>query len=563
MECDAKSTIESLHAKMMTMKSKQTKTFQTEGPIIPGKNYFVKRQGEIDDFLSRVEEGKYIVIFAPRQTGKTSFFYRAVDELRKDAEYIPLEMNFETYSEDEIEEFYKNIGEELKYGIRERLEKLNIPHFEEISTWLDEQEIYTHSSLEEFLREFNNHLPESKVVLIIDEFDGIPKDALKNFLHTLRKIYHIKGRDSNKNYLHSVSIVGVKSVSQLDFDRSVSPFNIQGEFHLKNFTQEQVGELLAQYTWEVGQEFEPTVIGLIHQKTAGQPFLVNRLAQILTEELDMPKTETITQEHFREAYNILLERDNTHFQHIRRNIKRVAEFKNILLQTIFNEKGVRFNIHNDDISELVTYGLVRKDEGGYCIIDNPIYQNIVINTFNPLINGLETEYLPDEPLAFGDYIARDNSIRLEALIDDFIKHIKRSAYKILEFPSPPQEFVGQYLLLTYLDIFVSEIGAHIYSEVATGRGRMDIILLHQERKYIIETKLWAGEKRYQEGKRQLARYLKSEQVNEGHYLVFDYRKRDAEERKERENIDQKAILSYCIPVLVNNRKCLRMQFLRR
>ena len=78
---------------------------------------------------------------------------------------------------------------------------------------------------------------------------------------------------------------------------------------------------------------------------------------------------------------------------------------------------------------------------------------------------------------------------------------------------------------------------------------MDIILLYHDKKYIIETKLWAGEKRYQEGKKQLARYLKSEQVKEGYYLVFDYRKKNTEERSERENIQQKTILSYCIPVL--------------
>ncbi|MBM3236549.1 hypothetical protein FJZ31_09655 [Candidatus Poribacteria bacterium] len=529
--------------------NKQTKSFQTEGPIIPEKNYFVKRQDEINDFWDRVEQGKYIVIFAPRQTGKTTFFYRAMDELRKNSVYIPIEMSFEIYSETDVKDFYENIGREIINGIKERLEQLVVPNIVEISEWLDVQSITNHLSLEIFFTNLHAKLPESKLVLIIDEFDGIPKEALRNFLHTLRKIYHIKSRDANKNYLHSVSIVGVRSVSQLDFDRSVSPFNIQGEFHLKNFTHQQIEELLSQYTAEVGQKFEPVVIELVYQKTAGQPFLVNRLAQILTEELGIPKTETITEEHFREAYDILLERDNTHFQHIRRNIKRKPEFKNILLQTIFNEKGVRFNIHNDDISELVTYGLIKKGEGGYCIIDNPIYQNVVINTFNPLINGLETEYLPDEPLVFSDYITLDNRIQLEALIDNFVLHIKRSGYKILAFPSPPQEFVGQYLLLTYLDIFISEISAHIYPEVSTGRGRMDIILLYQDRKYIIETKLWGGEKRYQEGKKQLARYLEIEQVDEGYYLVFDYRKREAEERREKENIHQKTILSYCIPVL--------------
>ena len=532
----------------------QTKSFQTEGPIIPEKNYLVKRQDEISDLLDRIEQGKYIVIFAPRQTGKTTFFYRATDELRKKITYIPIEMSFEIYSETEVKDFYANIGRKIINGIRERLEKLAVPNMVEQSAWLNVQSITDHLSLEDFFTNLQAKFPESKFVLIIDEFDGIPKDALRNFLHTLRNIYHMKSRDANKNYLHSISIVGVKSVSQLDFDRSVSPFNIQGEFHLHNFTLQQIEELLAQYTAEVGQQFDAAVVELIYQKTAGQPFLVNRLAQIVTEELALPKTETVTEEHFREAYNILLERDNTHFQHLIRNIKRQPEFRNILLQTIFNDKGVRFNIHNDDISELVTYGLIKRGEGGYCIIDNPIYQNVVINTFNPLINGLETEYLPDEPLVFSDYISGDNRIQLGALIDNFIQHINRSGYKILAFPSPPQEFVGQYLLLTYLDIFVSEIGAHIYPEVNTGRGRMDIILLHQEKKYIIETKLWGGEKRYQEGKRQLARYLESEQVDEGYYLVFDYRKKNVEEKRERENIHQKTIFSYCIPVLSNLRR---------
>ena len=82
---------------------------------------------------------------------------------------------------------------------------------------------------------------------------------------------------------------GIKNITQLDYDRSISPFNIQDEFHLANFTLEQVDDLLAQYTEEVGQPFTSEVIEALHKQTAGQPFLVNRLAQILTEELEVPK----------------------------------------------------------------------------------------------------------------------------------------------------------------------------------------------------------------------------------------------------------------------------------
>ena len=47
--------------------------FGTQGRVYPDKHYVVRRQEEISDFLTRVEEGRYIVLFAPRQTGKRPF----------------------------------------------------------------------------------------------------------------------------------------------------------------------------------------------------------------------------------------------------------------------------------------------------------------------------------------------------------------------------------------------------------------------------------------------------------------------------------------------------------
>ena len=63
----------------------------------------------------------------------------------------------------------------------------------------------------------------------------------------------------------------------------------------------------------------------------------------------------------------------------------------------------------------------------------------------------------------------------------------------------------------------------MHIEVQTGRGRMDIIITHNQQKYIIETKIWRGDNRYQAGKKQLVTYLRSEGVTEGYYIVFDHR----------------------------------------
>ena len=115
---------------------------------------------------------------------------------------------------------------------------------------------------------------------------------------------------------YSVGIVGVKNIPQLNYDRSISPFNIQDEFKLPNFTLVQVQELFSQYTDEVGQPFDPEVIISIHKQTAGQPVLVNRFSQILTEEMSIPKSEPITMEHFSKAHNKLLRERNTNIDHL-------------------------------------------------------------------------------------------------------------------------------------------------------------------------------------------------------------------------------------------------------
>ena len=69
------------------------RTFSTYGPVNPQDHYVVSRTAELADFIKRVKLGRYIVIFAPRQTGKTTFFQWALDALAADTEeiYFPIE----------------------------------------------------------------------------------------------------------------------------------------------------------------------------------------------------------------------------------------------------------------------------------------------------------------------------------------------------------------------------------------------------------------------------------------------------------------------------------------
>ncbi|MYC75548.1 hypothetical protein F4X10_07260 [Candidatus Poribacteria bacterium] len=228
--------------------------FGTQGPVNPEQHYVVPRTGELTEFIKRVKEGRYIVIFAPRQTGKTTFFYAALDILAaEEPTYLPIHLDFEAYKNLTPSDFYSNLTEDMREEIEHVFHSRDAALDEALKRFLDEAQMTNHLSMLEFFEQVQRFLKDGehwqKVVLIIDEFDGIPTSALKGFLHAFRHTYITH---ATLQCPHSLGIVGVKSIAQLNYDRSVSPFNIHDDFALSNFTVAQVQELLGQYTDETG-----------------------------------------------------------------------------------------------------------------------------------------------------------------------------------------------------------------------------------------------------------------------------------------------------------------------
>ena len=521
------------------------KYFETRGPVDPAVHYVVSRPVELSALIHRIKLGRYLVIFAPRQTGKTTFFRWALAALAAaDTTYFPIQLNFEVYAGYPAARFYPHFAKRLRDAIERGFRTRGIALPPPIAQFLANSQIADRVEMLDFFEALGQHLTEYRVVLLIDEFDGIPSEAVQGFLHALRHIYI---SDIAVRCPYSVGIVGVKNVAQLNYDRTISPFNIQEEFHLPNFTLAQVEELLGQYTAEVGQPFAPAVIETLHRQTGGQPFLVNRLAQLLTQELAIPKTETITLEHFAAAHAVILGEDNVNIQHLRANVRRDARFERLLMQIASTDDGMLFTLDNEVMSALATYGVIAKGADSQCEIVNPIYLYRILRMFTPIVNGLEQAYYP-EGAGLQTYLTVDGQIRMDWLLDNFRDFIRRVGFRILGVPATPQEYVGQLLLFAYLEQFVKQVGGLLSLEVQTGRGRLDLLVFHRGRKYIVETKMWQGAASYAAGKRQLAAYLSLEGAVAGYYIVFDHRQRPVP-RVETEQIDGLTLRSYVIPIV--------------
>ncbi|MYF98840.1 hypothetical protein F4212_06835 [Candidatus Poribacteria bacterium] len=520
--------------------------FGTQGRVYPDRHYVVPRTEEIADFNMRVREGRYVVLFAPRQTGKTTFFRMALDVLiKEDPTYFPIQLDFQVMVNGTPPIFYDRFIQLIRRHIQYILQRRVVENPEKLMSFLKDVQLSDHFALLAFFEELGFLLGNKRIVLLIDEFDGIPQDVVSEFLYTLRHIY----LSDEMQCPHSVGIVGVKSISQLNYDRSVSPFNIQDEFRLPNFTLQQVQDLFQQYTDEVGQEFAPEVVKTIHTQTGGQPFLVNRFGQILTEELNISRSETLTMSHFATAHSLLLDERNSNIEHLLTNIRRNRRFETVLMQIASYDKGLPFTLEDDIINELATYGVISRGSDSMCKIVNPIYQHRILRAFKPLLNGLESQYLPEDTgKDFIDYITRTEHIDMVSLLDNFRDFIIRVGFRILQVPDTPKEYVGQHLLYAYLEQFVRSVGGSMYLEVQTGRGRMDLLFIHNQQKYIVETKICEGKNRFASGKKQLATYMELEGTLEGYYVVFDHRE-NPEPRVETETVNGVTIRSYVIPIV--------------
>ncbi|MCP5052981.1 MAG: hypothetical protein GY940_37780, partial [bacterium] len=188
-----------------------------------------------------------------------------------------------------------------------------------------------------------------------------------------RELYQ-KYKKRKDKALYSVGLVGIRNITKLIVG-GVSPFNIADQVKLPPFSLKNVRDLYAQYSEETNQPFTEEAAKTVYAETAGQPWLVNRLGTILTVEIKPETTESITQEDVKEAVEILLYEDNSHFDNITEKAK---QYKETFMDVVFN--GVEYIPGDEEQSLLLTHGLI-KAEGKDLRVGNPIYKKRFTKTF--------------------------------------------------------------------------------------------------------------------------------------------------------------------------------------
>jgi hypothetical protein len=466
--------------------------FNTSGPNIIAEHYTLLRLELIEKGKELVYTNRYFTIWAPRQTGKSTYFRLLGKALQKEG-YMVCYINFENYLNNSLSVFMERLVLALEQAWDMDFTNLNLSQvFHKVE-----------------------QIKDKKLVLIIDEVEGINSLYFGEFLHTIRNAYH-----SRENHgLKSVIFVGVSNITGVVQDNA-SPFNISDSLQVDYFTKEEVFELLEQHEAETGQKFATDVKEKIYAITVGQPGLVNGFAARLI--------ELYGQKPVIDYMDYLVVEDWYLYKALDKNVANVInktkKHQEFLEKLLFLDKKVRFDIDTEEIRFFYINGLIKDDAEGNITFWVPLYKKRLQKYFYPRMNG-EAQTIQAN-IWVEKYLTADKQLDMDKIIREYQAYTQKRGFRPFFVTDEDGNAVGlreaalMYSFETFIQSFLEALKGKSYLEPHVGLGRSDLTINILGSEWVIEAKIFYNAAQYTDGKTQLAYYIKSLGLNRGIYLVF-------------------------------------------
>ncbi len=468
------------------------KEFNSSGPNIPEEHYTLVRSNLMEQGKKNVYKRRYFTLFAPRQSGKSTFFQMLGSQLEKEG-YKVCYTNFEYFYQQSEAWFLDTLARKMS------------------EAWGIDVSNSSFAAIAKAIESCKNE----KMILVVDEVEGINIEYLNTFLHTIRELYHT--RDSH--CLKSVILVGVRNITGT-MQGAVSPFNINEELEVPYFTEAEILELLAMHETETGQLFSPKVKERICYMTAGQPGLVNGFAGSLVQLFpDLPVFEF---EHYLKVEtNYIAIKINKNVSNI---VEKAKNHRKFVEKLLFDETPRKFMIQEERIKELTVNGVITADENNNIVFGVPLYRKCLHAAFAAPMNG-ESEEIRGN-LIVSDYFTADGLVDMDKIIREYQTYAKRRGFRYFMHKDEKGKLSGLkeaalvYSFDTFIHSFLAVLKGKSYLEPHVALGRSDLLINIKGSEFVIETKIFYDSVQFEEGKTQLAYYIKGLNLTEGVYLVF-------------------------------------------
>lgn len=508
--------------------------FNTAGPINPKDHYYVPHRLNEIELQQLIEQKKYFILHAPRQSGKTTAMRVLVEQLNNSGTYTALYINIEP-AQAARNDFIKGLFAILTI-IKVELSKISQDHKMLAFFHTVKANEISGSSLYECLTHLSLH-NNKPLILFIDEIDSLIGDTLISVLRQLRAGY----TNRPDTFPQSVCLIGVRDVRDYRIWSTEenamvlggSAFNIKAEsLTLPNFSLDQVRMLYEQHTHDTGQQFTDEAIEYAFYLTQGQPWLVNALAYQACFKDVTDRTQQITKDIIEQSKETLILRRDTHIDQLVHKLHE-PRVRNII-DAIMSGAEQEETFKADDLQYVRDLGLIAHRG---IKISNPIYQEIIPRE----LVYTDQEYMKETVSGILWYQNSDGSINTHKLLEEFTQFYRQNSEIWLE-KFDYKESGPHLLLMAFLQRIING-GGKIHREYALGRKRVDLLILWHTQKIVIELKIKRGEKTIPEGLEQTVQYMDTNNATEGHLIIFDRDLKKSWEKK-----------IYCRIEIVSNKK---------
>ncbi|RLD60221.1 MAG: AAA family ATPase [Bacteroidetes bacterium] len=498
------------------------KKFNITGTCIPERHYMVNIDNKLKAIMAMIGEGDYFTINRPRQYGKTTTMFLLEKELEK-TEYIDISISFEGIG-DAVFENEESFSQAFLELLAEESENDN----EQISNYILNQKSRI-TDLKKLSRFITNLCLYAKreIVLMIDEVDKSSNNQLfLSFIGMLRNKFLRRNAGKDQTFL-SVILAGVHDVKNLrlklhpgEEPKFNSPWNIAVDFNVDlSFDPQETATMLRDYSEAENVQMDiEDISGQIYYYTSGYPFLVSYLCKIFAEEIiPFKKNNKWENTDTEKAVSILLGKQNTNFESLIGNIENNTDLREFTRRIIMNGDNISFVFTNPIISTGTVYGVFANDNGR-CKIHNRIYEQLL---YDYLMMGTLSEKNVDKASMYNfreNFIDNSGFLYMEKILLKFQEFMKEQYSNI---DNPFLERNGRLIFLAFLKPIINGSGFDFKEVQVSEEKRLDIVITFYNKKYIVELKIWRGEKYHQKGLDQLCDYLERQNQDKGFLVIFD------------------------------------------
>ena len=507
------------------------KEFNTTAVCIPSKHYMVDITDKVQAIRKLVDAGKYFTINRARQYGKTTTLTALDHALAADYDVISLDYQDMTDAAYATESGFVKALALMLCDARDTMGASVPDHAYEALQALSSAD--KDLLLSDLFRVIDKWCRENEkpLVLIIDEIDSAANtQAFLDFLGKLRSNYIKREKNPNFRTFQSVILAGVTDIKHLkakirpdEFVRQNSPWNIAADFNVDmSLSEPGIRGMLDAYENDHHTGMDTADMAKqIHDYTSGYPFLVSRICQLIDTVVceNMAPAEAWSRTGLDEAIKLILAEKNTLFETLTKNLNNYPELKAALRRVLMEGDRLPFNTDQGQVALMDMYGLIRNDRG-VIKIANRIFETRLYNLFLSDDEMKSNVFYTISALEKNRFV-QDGKLNMRLILERFI-----ATYTEVLGPleNKFKEKDGRELFLLYLKPIINGTGNYYIEAQTRDMTRTDIIVDYLGQRYIIELKIWRGERYNAEGEQQLREYLDYFQLDMGYMLSFNFNK---------------------------------------